>query len=121
MQGGKSQPSIAGNTTEVRAADQVGRNESMITQPELSIFSATRLDRGCIAAVNLRSVPPVTIVADVCGWAAGAGGIAGIRFSALNFHRILVPLVAFGQWHAPGVLGQVIAMAEPVMNLELEP
>src|SRR5688572_23017593 len=102
MQGSKSQPSIAGDTTEVRAADQVGRDESMIIQPELSIFSATRLDGGGIAAVNLRSVPPVTIVADVCGWSAGAGVIAGIQFGALDFHWILAPLVAFRQWHAPG-------------------
>ena len=67
-----------GDTTKVRAADQVEGNESMIIQPERPAFSAACLDGGGIATVNLRPVPPVTLLADVCRWSAGTGVIAGI-------------------------------------------
>jgi hypothetical protein len=32
-----------------------------------------------------------------------------------------MPLIALGKWYPPWILNQELSMAEPVMNLELQP
>src|SRR5204863_8129863 len=74
---------------------------------------------GRVAAVDLRAVPPVRVVGDERRRPVGAR--ARIAARALDPHRVLRPGIVVGKRYDPWVLVLVLAVAEPVVDLELDP
>ncbi len=72
-----------------------------------------------IAAVDLRSVPPVGVAGDE-GRRPVASAL-GSRLVRRDLHRVLRPRVVVGERDRPRVRGLALAVAEPVVHLELDP
>ena len=72
-----------------------------------------------VAPVDLRAVPPVAVVGEEDRGAVRVGGRVGPR--ALDLHRVIGPRVVVCDLDLPRILLLALAVAEPVVHLELDP
>ena len=83
------------------------------------LAGAKPVGEGGLAAVDLRAVPPVGVVGDERRRAIRVG--ARIASRARDPHRVLGPRVVLLERDLPGIVRLVLAVAEPVVDLELDP
>ena len=115
------EPEVAGDAGEVELRVEVARQLAVGVEPHPAARTlAERARDRRLAAVDLRSVPPVRV-----GGHEGRRPAVPIRervvARALDPHRPLRPRVVVGELELERLLGQVLAVAEPVVDLELEP
>ena len=115
------EPEVPGDAGEVDLRVEVARQLAVRVEaePAARVLAERARDRR-LAAVDLRAVPPVRV-----GRHPGRGAAALVRerigARALDPHRPLGPRVVVGELELEWLLGQVLAVAEPVVHLELEP
>ncbi len=115
------EPEVAGDAGEVELGVEVARQLAVRVEPHPSAGTlAERARDRRFAPVDLRSVPPVRV-----GGHEGRRPAVPVRervvARALDPHRPLGPGVVVGELELERLLGQILAVAEPVVNLELEP
>ncbi len=121
MEEREADPEVAGDTREVDVLLEFDRREpAVVVDPQLAVLPGTEsLRERDVTTVDLGAVPPVRIVGDEGG---GPGRIgARVAPRALDLHRVVGPRVVVVHLDQPWVLGLVLAMAEPVVDLELDP
>ena len=113
------EPEIAGDTGEVDLGVEVAWELAVRIEAEPPSRALTERgrERG-LAAVDLRAVPPVRVGRHPRRCAAVRVG-EGVIPSPLDSHRPLGPRVVVGELELERLLGQVLAVAEPVVHLEL--
>ena len=115
------EPEVPGDAGEVDLRVEVAWQLAVRVEPEPAarVLAERARDRR-LAAVDLRAVPPVRV-----GRHPGRRAAALVRerigARALDSHRPLGPRVVVGELELERLLGQVLAVAEPVVHLELEP
>ena len=115
------EPEVPGDAREVDLRVEVARQLAVRVEaePAARVLAERARDRR-LAAVDLRAVPPVRV-----GRHPGRRAAALVRerigARALDPHRPLGPRVVVGELELERLLGQVLAVAEPVVHLELEP
>ena len=116
----EADPEVAGDAAKVDVRLHILGQQPFGRDPQQTVFpGADRAREGWVAAVDLRAVPPVRVGGDEC---RGTGRIgARILARPLDLHRVLRPWIVRREVDAPRVLGLVLAVAEPVMHLELDP
>ena len=72
-----------------------------------------------VSSVDLRAVPPVRVVGDVGRGQIRVGGRVALR--PLDLHRMLGPRIVVLELDLPRLLRLALAVAEPVVHLELDP
>ena len=118
----QAEPEVAGDAGEVELVVEVARELAVVVEPEpAALVLAERLGERGLAAVDLGAVPPVRVGRRRTS--AGRRSASGERVVPRPFdaHRPLGPRVVGGQLELEGLLGQVLAVAEPVVHLELDP
>ena len=115
------EPEVAGDAGEVELRVEVARQLAVRVEPHPAARAfAERVRDRRLAAVDLRSVPPVRV-----GGHEGRRPAVPVRervgARALDPHRPLGPRVVVGELELERLLGQVLAVAEPVVHFELEP
>ncbi len=117
----QAEPEVAGDAGQVDDFLEVARQLAVGVEPELAAFlRAQRLRESGVAAVDLRPVPPVRVGRDVRRRPA-LPIRRGIATRPLDPHRPVGPGVVVGQLELEGLLRDVLAVAEPVVDLELQP
>ena len=115
------EPEVPGDAGKVELGVEVARQLAVRVEAE----PAARVLAECarqrrLAAVDLRAVPPMRVGRHP-GRRAAVLVRERIRARALDPHRPLGPRVVVGELELERLLGQVLAVAEPVVHLELEP
>ena len=113
-------PEVACDAGEVDVRLHLLRDQAELIDPELAVLARSQCVREArVAPVDLGAVPPVRVVGDERRRPFGARARVGA--GARDPHRVLGPRVVVGQRHDPPVLLVVLAVAEPVVYLELDP
>ena len=121
VQDREAEPPVAGHPGQVDPLLQVARQLAVGVEAQLAVLvRAQRAGERGVAAVDLRAVPPVRIGGHVRRRRAVLH-VARVAARARDPHRPLGPRVVVGQLDLPRVLRLALAVAEPVVHLELEP
>ena len=121
VQQGEAEPEVAGDARQVELRVEVTRQLAVGVEPEPAARAlAERARHRRLAPVDLRAVPPVRIGRHPRGGAPVRVG-ERVRARAFDPHRPLAPRVVVGELELERLLRQVLAVAEPVVHLELEP
>src|SRR3954471_6801725 len=121
MQYAKAKPRVPGHAGQVGVLVEVGRWQTIAVHAEGAVRAAAGLDRICTAAVNLRSVPPVSVVRDVGRWIPHVGTVGRIWPRPLHGHGVLGPWVVLIDGDVPWVLPHILAVTHPIVYLKLKP
>ena len=117
----EADPEVPGDAREVDVLLELLRRQALLVDPELAVLA--RAERGGerrVAAVDLRAVPPVRVVGDVRRRLVrvGRSGRACVR-------GIFIGCSGQGSSSATGISPRLLrlglAVAEPVVHLELDP
>ena len=120
MQKREPDPEVPGHAGEIDVRLDVGRDQPALVEPQLPVGArADRLGEGWIATVDLRAVPPVGVFGDEGRRPVGVR--ARILPGALDRHRVLRPRIVGVERDEPRVPCLVLAVAEPIVHLELDP
>ncbi len=116
----EADPEVAGDSREIDVLLQLLRRQALLVDLELAVLArAERGREGGVAAVDLGAVPPVRVVGDVRERLVRVG--ARVRVRPRDLHRVLGPGVVVGDRDLPRLLRRGLAVAEPVVHLELDP
>ena len=113
-------PEVPGDAREIDVCFDLLRDQAAVVEFQLAVLAgAQRLREGGLVAVHLRTVPPVRVGGDEGRRAVGRRARVAAR--SLDLHRVLRPRIVGRELDPPGVLLLVLAVAEPVVHLELDP
>jgi hypothetical protein len=117
---GEADPEVARDALQVDQLLELRRRQALVVDLQLPVLArAERVGEPLVPAVDVRAVPPVRVLGRVRRRPARVG--ARIALRARDLHRVLVPGVPFFERQLPGALLLALAVAEPVVHLELDP
>ena len=116
----EADPEVARDAGQVDVLLELDRRQARLVDLQLAVgVRAERVGEGRVAPVDLRAVPPVAVVGEEDRGPVRVGGRIGAR--ALDLHRMVRPRVVVRDLDLPRVLRLALAVAEPVVHLELDP
>ena len=116
-------PVVVVEASEVEALQRLVRllRKPTILHRELAVLTCAQLAVSLLGgAVQLRAIPPGGDLVDVRGWQLAAR-VGGVGARAPNFHDRIAPVVLVGERDLQELRLRVVAVAEPVVVLELKP
>ena len=116
----QADPEVAGDPAQVDVRFEILRWQPLLVDPQLPLLAGAQpVGESLVAPIDLRPVPPVRVVGDEGQRLIGVGARVGVR--ARDLHRVIRPRVVLLERNLPRVVRLDLAVAEPVVDLELDP